>query len=165
MNSLKRIREAMGISQAEMGGLLRMKKSTLSMIEIGKRQLPNNAVVFLAWMQDELEAWSIAIEPIVPPEGAVQKEIRKLEARLENLSLELENRHEKEKQAGFLQFICEAFASRFPEQIPALAKYNIAVLLAVEDLRKDKELANAPIFLQAKIKGMEARIAFLRANM
>jgi len=39
------------------------------------------------------------------------------------------------------------------------------LLLAIEDLRKDKEQANAAIFLQTKIKGIEAEIAFLKAYL
>jgi len=165
MNALKKLREALGISQAEMAGLLGLEKGRIAMAETGKRSLPSEARMVVAWMLDELDGWTDASEPVIFNAETIRKEIRKLEARLENLKLKLENKEVKEQKAGFLEFICKSFESQFPNQIPILAKQNISLLLAIEDLRKDKEQANAPIFLQTKIKGIESEIAFLKANL
>jgi len=61
MNALKKPREALGISRAEMAGLPGLKKSSLAMTETGKRILPNEAVIFAAWMLDELDGWKDSV--------------------------------------------------------------------------------------------------------
>jgi len=165
MQTLKFLRTQLGLSQLQFAGLLGISSGLLAMAETGKRSLPNGARMVIAWLLDELETWLNSVEPTIPDIASIQKEIRKLEARLENQKLELENKEVKELKAGFLEFICKSFESQSPNQIPILAKQNISLLLAIEDLRKDKEQANAPIFLQTKIKGIEAEVAFLKANL
>ena len=162
MNALKKLREALGISQAEMAGLLGLEKGRIAMAETGKRSMPNETRMVIAWMLDELDGWPNSVEPTNSDVATIQKKIRRLESRLENLRLELEGRELKNQKAGFLQYICEAFESTFPIQISELAKKNIAVLQSIEDLRRDDELKNPLVFLKAKIKGLEAGIAFMK---
>lgn len=162
MNSLKQLRKALGISQDEMAGLLGLNKGRVAMAEIGKRTLPDDARMFVAWMLDELDAWPDSSETQLPAAEIIQKEIRRMEIRLELLKLELENRGRIDQKAGFLKFICDRFENRFPTDLPELAKNTVAVLKSVEDLRRNNQQMDAPLFLQAKIKGLEAAIAWLK---
>ena len=93
----------------------------------------------------------------------MEREIRALEARLENLRLELENWEAREHKAALLQFVCSALEARFLGGIPVLSKKQIGIFQSEEDLRLDKHREDPPVFLHAKIKGMEARIASLKA--
>ena len=163
MNQLKRLREALGITQTELAGLLGVNRGRVAMAEIGKRHLPSEARSFVAWMLDELDTWPDAFESELPDATVLQKEIRRLEIRLENLRIEFEKYELKEGKAGFLTFICNNFESRFPAQIPLLAKQHVTLLQAIENLRKDKNSGSAPVFLKAKIKGLECRIVTLKA--
>jgi len=65
------------------------------MTEIMKRTQPNEARIFVAWMLHEMDGWRDTAEKIIPDEDTIQKEIRKLETRLENLKLELKNKEVK----------------------------------------------------------------------
>ena len=163
MHYLRKIREALGISQQEMAGLLGLKKSSLAMAETGKRKLPDNSRMLVAWMWDEMETWAQEEEPQPMDPETMDKEIRMLEARLENHRLELETRETREHKAALLQFVCSALEARFPGGIPVLSKKQIGIFQSEEDLRLNKHREDPPVFLQAKIKGMEARIASLKA--
>lgn len=164
MEALKKLRDAMGISQAEMAGLLGLKKCRVAMAETGKRTLPDEARMMVAWMLDELETWPALPDVERPPLEVVQQEIRRLEIRLGFMEAGLEDRQQADRRAGFRMFICREFENRFPGRLPALATDTVAVLKSVEALRRNDGMAQDPIFLRAKIKGLQATIAFLKTE-
>ncbi|MFM9986946.1 MAG: helix-turn-helix domain-containing protein [Flavobacteriales bacterium] len=68
MSELATIRKKLGLSQSEMGALLGLKKSAISMIENGKRRLSRESSKLLYQITDRFESWQ-HLE--MPPDGAL----------------------------------------------------------------------------------------------
>ena len=162
MKLLREVRKALGLSQTEMAGLLGLDRGQIAMCETGKRKLPFEAQMKIAWMARRLNKQTRKEYDHPSMSEILEKEIQTLEIRLANLQLELENQEEQEQKAQLIAMVCEEFESAFPGSVSISVRKKIDVLLYKIQLKMESGNHSPAVVLRAKIKGLETTLEELR---
>lgn len=115
MNSIQKVRRALGINQEALAQLLGISVSLLKMAETHKRSLPFHADLMLDWMLKRVEA--LPEFPMKAPEtdaGELEEELVRLRRRKIRLEKLLAAEAEKRKQMQGLVLFCDDFALQYP---------------------------------------------------
>ena len=162
MKLLREVRKALGLSQTEMAGLLGLDRGQIAMCETGKRKLPFEVQMKIAWMAGLLNKQTRKEYDHPSMSEILEKEIQTLEIRLANLQLELENKEEQEQKAQLIAMVCEEFESAFPGSVSISVRKKIDVLLYKIQLKMESGNHSPAVVLRAKIKGLETTLEELR---
>ena len=162
MKLLREVRKALGLSQTEMAGLLGLDRGQIAMCETGKRKLPFEAQMKIAWMARRLDNQTRKGYDHPLKEKILEKEIQTLEIPLANLQLELENQDEQEQKAQLIAMVCAEYESAFPGSVSVSVRKKIDVLQYTIRLKIENENHSPAVELRAKIKGLETTLEELR---
>ena len=162
MKLLREVRKALGLSQTEMAGLLGLDRGQIAMCETGKRKLPFEVQMKIAWMAGLLNKQTRKEYDHPSMSEILEKEIQTLEIPLANLQLELENQEEQEQKAQLIAMVCAEYESAFPGSVSISVRKKIDVLLYKIQLKMESGNHSPAVVLRAKIKGLETTLEELR---
>ena len=139
MELLKTTREKLGLSQTEMAKLFGLDKGRIAMAETGKRKLPPQARNILVWMADLLQETTAPLQNPAPKPEPVEKQIKKLKAKLDVLQVDLENKETKTEKALLFISVCPKMESAFTGKTSVPTHKWINALLNEKELQLEKD--------------------------
>ena len=125
MDSLKTVRDALGISQKDLARILGISLSLLKQVETGRRKLPMDAWSMMSSISAFVEKIDRQKKADVPPVSDSWKDMKLLtvRTRLGNVELEMKKWETKQKQAESLIKIAKALRTGNTQNIsPGQAK-------------------------------------------
>ena len=126
--------------------------------------MPPLASNILVWMTDLLEETKEPLQNPAPKPDLVEKQIKKLNAKLDKLQADLENKETRTEKALLFISVCPKMESAFTGKISVPTHKWIDALLSEKELQLEKDQGEPTLFLKARIKGLEASIKFLRGE-
>jgi len=164
MQSIKLLREELGLTQELWAKILGIKRGQLAAIETGRRNLPSSSEPILDWIGQNMALFTVQDQHAVPDEKSIQKELKKLRIDRDRLLLALERQIAKEKNLYQTALVCTGISEKYPQVNIGLQK-RLDYLGYDAGMDLEDSRAKPILRLKARIKGIEAEIQTLEEGI